>query len=229
VRVLILLAVLAFASFTNAVAQEQPLQPAPKWGRFSASVSAGYASDPGWRYNWMENAAQSHWTVGAGAYLTLSQVVKLGIEGGNHFGFTGDDTKSWSNPPWTPQTLVRTQHTEQSVHWLTVSSSFGPVVRRVRPYVSLNVGAYWLREVYESQERDVSGAPDPDHPDTARDRADTLVGGSIGVGMEARRLQGLLGFGVQIRWHAFLEPDANRLDGSLFPSFFTLVAGVTIG
>ncbi len=61
---------LSFASFTNAVAQEQALQPEPKWGRFSASVSAGYASDPGWFYNWMGNAAQGSWTVGL-AYTCL--------------------------------------------------------------------------------------------------------------------------------------------------------------
>ena len=203
-RTLTFLTVLALAPLTDAIAQEQVQQPDSKWGRFSASISAGYASHPGWFHSSMDSTEQSSWTAGAGMYLSVSQVVKLGIEGGYHPGLTGDRNGL---------------HVEESLYWATVSTSIGPVVRTVRPYVGVSVGAYWWRRdrVSESQERDLW--------------THAFIGGSIGVGMETRQLLGPLGFGVQGRWHVFLEPDCNIFYGHhpCFPDFFTLVATVIIG
>jgi hypothetical protein len=91
------------------------------------------------------------------------------------------------------------------------------------------VGVYWLREVYESQERDLSGAPDPDHPDVARHTTDAFVGGNVGFGIETRRLLGPLGFGIQGRWHCFFEPSVDRLDRSGFPRFYAVSVMVSVG
>jgi opacity protein-like surface antigen len=213
--------------FASLLAQ-RPQRAEPRWSRLSASISVGSVSSPGWFYEWMGND-QSNWTVGAGVHISLSEAITLGVEAGYHPGLTGNNTRQWTNPPWTPQVLVRSEHAEERLWWGTLSTTVGVRVRKIRPYVAGSVGIYWLREVYESQERDLSGNPDPDHPDVARHRTDRLVGGNVGLGIEGRRLLGPLGFGIRGCWHVFLEPGCNRIGGGCLPNFRVVTLMVTVG
>ena len=217
-RVLAFLVILVIAPLTDALAQEQARQPDSKWPRFSASISAGYASDPVWfYYDRPVSDSASSLTVGAGGYLAVSEVVKLGIEAGYLPGGTRDETR-------TPQSLVTT-HRGKSLYWTTVSGSVGLRIGPARPYLAVNLGTYFLRAVYTSQERDLSGAPNLEE----EHETNVYFGASIGFGIEARQLLGPVGFGIQGVRHAFLESSCERLDQSCLPNFFTLVATVIVG
>ncbi len=182
---------------------------------FSGYLSAGYATDPGFRPYAQEGANA---TIGAGVFLSVSQKFAFGLEVGHHYGTTGNE-KERQFSTFYQEDHIYTRNWEYNLSWASASTRWAIRTKNPKPYFVVGIGLYHFRGNWNVNVRNEAGGAVPDSPDITANLSHRGPGINAGIGLDLGRVAGPVGIGLEMRGHLF-SPGDNVFDNDI-PNFFT--------